>query len=112
MQKMEPPSSPIDAWCAAVAARDLEAVLAQYDEAALLLPTQSARVCWTPEERRAYFAAFLADLPGAPEVLWRQMLGPDVCVGLYRFGPKLVARFTLVLQDGKIVHHHSSAAPP
>lgn len=37
--------------------------------------------------------------------------GEGVHVGLYRFGPSVVARFTFVVRDGRIVHHHSSKLP-
>ena len=101
----------MDPWLKAVGKYDLEGVLSLYASDAVLLPTMISRICNTPDERRTYFKTFLSTLQkeeSIPVILWHTRIGSDVHVGLYRFG-HVLARFTFVMQDGLIVHHHSSS---
>ena len=101
----------MDPWLQAVSKYDLEGVLSQYASDAVLLPTVISRICKTPEERRSYFKTFLSTLQQeetTPVILWHTRISSDVHAGLYRFG-HILARFTFVMQDGLIVHHHSSS---
>ena len=95
----------------AVRQRNLDAVLALYSDSAVLIPTLSSRMCTTHAERRSYFVNFLETLKHDPQILWHAHLGDGVHAGLYRFGASLTARFTFVVRDGQIVHHHSSQIP-
>ena len=101
----------MDAWLNAVSTYNLESVLAQYARDAIVLPTVVSRVLQTPDERHAYFKTFLHTLESegsVPSLIWHTRVNPDVHVGLYRFG-RILARFTFVMRDGLIVHHHSSS---
>jgi uncharacterized protein (TIGR02246 family) len=112
-----------DAWDAALATGDADAVVALYARDAVLLPTFSDRVRTTEEGRRDYFAGFLRRRPRARIVQGHARAYGDVAVhsGIYAFtfGSDLQrearARFTFVYRriDGRwwIVEHHSSCMP-
>lgn len=112
-----------DAWDAALATGDPDAVVALYARDAVLLPTFSDRVRTTEEGRRDYFAGFLRRRPRARIVQGHARAYGDVAVhsGIYAFtfgtDPRREARarFTFVYRrvDGRwrIVEHHSSCMP-
>lgn len=127
----------LDAWLAAVATRVPANVERLYDpQAAVLLPTVSAVVHDTAEERAAYFKMFLGDRPnikGAVTERHVRVFGArkdvGIASGLYTFtwtgkdGQTVTvpARYTFTFEKERppgggpkrwmIVEHHSSVAP-
>lgn len=112
-----------DAWDAALAGGDPDAVVDLYAPDAVLLPTFSDRVRTTREGRRDYFDGFLRHRPRARIVEGHARTFGDVAIhsGVYAFvfgadaGREGRARFTFVYRrvGGRwwIVEHHSSCMP-
>jgi hypothetical protein len=102
-------------WQHALRSGNPKAVTSIYAPNALLLPTLDARVL---KGRRAILPYFvkLSKKPGL-HVQWHgkpTRVGPNAVAGLYRFvwdDGSLNARYTFIVKDGKIIHHHSSAMP-
>jgi len=92
--------------------------VACYTKDAVLLPTVSNRLCFTPEQRRAYFIKFLSKEPRCHVMsldvksLTKEI---DVLSGTYRFQfidlSEAIARFSYVFQKDFILQHHSSLMP-
>ncbi len=121
------PKKIIKEWAAVVNARDIESLLALYNEKAVLIPTFSNRLLSDPKQIREYFEK----LAGREELnvalhektLLVRPIKDAVCAvsGIYcwRFvlDAELLnfeARFGFVLdteQSGPIMHHHSSQIP-
>src|SRR5574342_549538 len=111
-----------DRWNNAVLTGDPHAVVANYAEQSILLPTVSNIPRLTPAEKEDYFHHFLEKKPSG-EIDFRVIdLGCNVAVdsGLYTFtfgttGDEVKARYTYTYKwDGNqwlIVSHHSSAMP-
>lgn len=114
-----------DRWNASLQTLNPDAVLANYDTDAVLLPTMSNQMRINPAEIRDYFVHFLANKPVGKIDSRNLRIGCDVAVdtGLYTFtltdaqGKKsdVKARYTFVYEKegGKwlIESHHSSAMP-
>ncbi|CAM5212900.1 hypothetical protein CDEF62S_06320 [Castellaniella defragrans] len=111
-----------DRWNASLRTGDPKAVVANYAERSILLPTLSGKNRITRAEKEDYFEHFLAGKP-AGTVTARQIdLGCNMAAdsGLYTFtmgstGQKVHARYTYVYQwiNGQwlITSHHSSLVP-
>ncbi|MGH8495104.1 MAG: nuclear transport factor 2 family protein [Gammaproteobacteria bacterium] len=121
------PNRFLDEWARLVNERNLEGVLALYDEAAVLIPTFSNRLLDKPERIREYFerlnnrdglAIWLHEKPRLASAIGG---GIHALAGIYRWqfavDDELLdfeARFTFVLDLGRkapILHHHSSQIP-
>lgn len=114
-----------DRWNASLQTLNPDAVLANYDTDAVLLPTMSNQMRVNPAEIRDYFVHFLAKKPVGKIDSRTLKVGCDVAVdtGLYTFtvtddhGQKsdIKARYTFVYEKegGKwlIESHHSSGMP-
>lgn len=117
----------LDAWIAAVNARDLDAILGMYADKRVLLPTFSPHMIRSDEDTRKYFEQ-LASREGLSvrlhtRTLAEQQLGDEysVLVGIYTFSFEVdgepisfASRFTFVIAvdaEQPIVHHHSSQLP-
>ena len=110
-----------DRWNASLATLDSDAVVANYAEDAVLLPTVSNQPRFTQAEREDYFDHFLEGHPQGEILERRIQLGCGMAVdsGLYRFtfsdGRQVTARYSYAYRhnDGEwlIVSHHSSALP-
>ncbi len=117
----------LDAWLAAVNARDLDTVLGMYADEHVLLATFSPHMIRTDEDTRQYFVQ-LASREGLnvrlhTRTLTEQRLGDaySVLVGIYTWNFEVdgdpiafASRFTFVIDvesDKPIVHHHSSQLP-
>lgn len=114
-------------WTDRVNARDLEGLLAMYDESAVLIPTFSNRLLSSPPLIREYFVN-LCGRDGLTIALHEKTVNAreirdgilDLC-GIYRWGFAVdgepltfEARFSYVLDSTRprpIVHHHSSQIP-
>ncbi|MEZ7911028.1 MAG: DUF4440 domain-containing protein [Propionivibrio sp.] len=114
-------------WMRGINNGDLDALIALYDDAAVLIPTFSNRLLSTPAARQEYFSRLAAreDLSIAlhEKTLLSQELGGSVHAlhGIYcwRFAVdgellSFEARFSYILdlaREKPIVHHHSSQIP-
>ena len=114
-------------WMRGINNGDLDALIALYDDAAVLIPTFSNRLLSTPAARQEYFSRLAAreDLSIAlhEKTLLSQDLGGIVHAlhGIYcwRFAVdgellSFEARFSYILdlaREKPIVHHHSSQIP-
>ena len=124
---MKKPEQILTDWMRGSNNGDLEALIALYDEHAVLIPTFSNRLLSTPQARRDYFARLAAreDLSIAlhEKTLLNQDLGDGLFAlhGIYcwRFAVdgellSFEARFSYILdlaREKPIVHHHSSQIP-
>ena len=124
---MKTPELVLKEWMQAVNAGDLEALLALYDEKAVLIPTFSNRLLSKPESLRDYFSKLCArdDLSIAlhEKTLNIQCISNDIHAshGIYcwRFAIdeellSFEARFSYVFDLARprpILHHHSSQIP-
>lgn len=124
---MKTPEQVIKEWMDAVNTADAEALMALYDDSAVLLPTFSNRLLHTPESIREYFErlATREDLSIAlhEKTFHIEPVAGNVYAlyGIYcwRFSIEgellsFEARFSYVLDLGRekpIVHHHSSQIP-
>ena len=115
-------TSTFDLWKQALLTKDPINVCSLYDDAAILLPTLSSRICNTHESRRLYFEEFLKKEPRCSVIdgYARDYQSLSIYSGTYSFLCKgdqtVVARFTFVYkpdQQGKlaIIEHHSSLQP-
>ena len=114
-------------WMRGINNGDLDALIALYDDAAVLIPTFSNRLLSTPAARQEYFSRLAAreDLSIAlhEKTLLSQDLNGSVHAlhGIYcwRFAVdgellSFEARFSYILdlaREKPIVHHHSSQIP-
>ena len=102
-------------WANALKSGDPNNVTDLYGEDALLLATLEAKPLEGPEQIFPYFVN-LAKKDGL-HVLWvdePQEVADGVFAGLYNFvwnGGSVEARYTFVVEDGEIIHHHSSEMP-
>lgn len=105
----------LSAWAAALASRDPARVSALYAPDALLFSTLDAAPKAGRQAIQGYFKDLISNRPGLTCSFKRVFrVSPGVMAGLYVFrwnGGELPARFTFVLSNGKILHHHSSAIP-
>ena len=114
-------------WCGVVNRRDLDGLMALYDEEAILIPTFSNRLLNVPEKIRNYFQKLCGreDLSIAlhANTVAARVVGPDlhsIC-GIYcwRFAVdgevlSFEARFSFLLdlkRPRPILQHHSSQIP-
>lgn len=117
----------LDAWIAAVNAKDLDTLLGLYADEHVLLATFSPHMIRSDEDTRQYFVQ-LASREGLgvrlhTRTLAEQRLGDQysVLVGIYTWNFEIdddpisfASRFTFVIDieaDQPIVHHHSSQLP-
>lgn len=124
---MKSPMNVLNEWMQAINNADVEALLALYDEKAVLIPTFSNRISDTREKHRDYFER-LGSRPGLSITLHEktvivQELSESLAAltGLYNWrfevdGELLnfEARFSYVVDLAKkspILHHHSSQIP-
>lgn len=121
------PNRFLQGWADLVAERDLEGVLALYDESAVLIPTFSNRLHSRPEGIREYFVALcrreglVLSLHEKPRLVSSIGGGVYTLAGIYRWGfavedvpLNFEARFSFVLDFNRpspILHHHSSQIP-
>jgi uncharacterized protein (TIGR02246 family) len=115
-------SALFERWNTALQTGDPIAVVANYAEGSVLLPTVSNKVRLSAAEKADYFTHFLADQPSGAIDSRTVLLGCNKAVdaGLYTFtyaktGKTVQARYTYTYGwDGKewlITSHHSSAMP-
>ena len=114
-------ASLFDRWNNSLKTHDLDKVVANYTNDAVLLPTVSNKPRTNHTEIKDYFNSFLKKEPNG--VIDRRIIkiGCNIAqdVGTYTFtfkgGKKVSARYTYVYEykDGNwlIAHHHSSAMP-
>jgi len=124
---MKTPKDILMQWMDAVNRGDVEALLALYDEHAVLIPTFSNKLPNTPDKLRAYFEK-LGSREGLSialheKTLQVQPINDDIYAlsGIYNWrfdvdGEMLnfEARFSYIVDLSKprpIVHHHSSQVP-
>jgi len=124
---MKTPKDILMQWMDAVNRGDVEALLALYDEHAVLIPTFSNKLPKTPDKLRAYFEK-LGSREGLSialheKTLQVQPINDDIYAlsGIYNWrfdvdGEMLnfEARFSYIVDLSKprpIVHHHSSQVP-
>ena len=111
-----------DRWNNALQTGDAHAVVANYAERSLLLPTVSNQPRVTAAEKEDYFHHFLENQPSGKIDFRMIEIGCNTAVdaGLYTFtfgttGAQVHARYTFTYAwDGKqwlITSHHSSAMP-
>ena len=121
------PNDLLDEWAELVNERNLDGVLAKYDESAVLIPTFSNRLLNTPERIRGYFETLcsreglLLTLHQSPRLITPIAGGLYALAGIYRwqFAVEDVplnfeARYTFVLdleRPSPILNHHSSQIP-
>ncbi|HET6628754.1 MAG TPA: nuclear transport factor 2 family protein [Woeseiaceae bacterium] len=121
------PNELLNEWAGLVNERNLDAVLATYDESAVLIPTFSNRLLNTPARIREYFETLCSreglalSLHERPRVSTPIGGGLHALAGIYRWRfaveDELLdfeARFTFVLdleRPAPILHHHSSQVP-
>jgi hypothetical protein len=114
-------------WAQLVNERQLEGVLALYDESAVLIPTFSNRLLNTPERIKGYFETLCSreglvlSLHEKPRLVTPAGGGLYALSGIYRWRFAVEdepldfeARFSFVLdleRRAPIVHHHSSQIP-
>ena len=124
---MKEPQAILKTWMDAVNAGDLEALLALYDDSAVLIPTFSNRLLIKPEAISDYFARLCSreelSIALHDKTLHVQDVGGNVHAmnGIYcwRFAVdgellSFEARFSYMLDLARaqpIVHHHSSQIP-
>lgn len=124
---MKQPEQLLKDWMQAVNSGDLEALLALYDDSAVLIPTFSNRLLSTPEAIRDYFTKVCGrkelSIALHEKTLNVQPLGVNIHAmnGIYcwRFAVdeellSFEARFSYMLdlaREKPIVHHHSSQIP-
>ena len=121
------PNDFLNEWARLVNERDLEGVLATYDESAVLIPTFSNRLLNTPERIREYFVT-LCNREGLALSLHERprLVSPAsgtryTMAGIYRWRfavedtpLNFEARFSFVLdfdRPAPILQHHSSQIP-
>jgi uncharacterized protein (TIGR02246 family) len=115
-------ASLFDQWNRSLQTGDPHAVVANYAERSILLPTVSNRPRLTPAEKEDYFHHFLEDRPSGTIDLRFVEIGCNSAIdaGLYTFvfaktGSKVSARYSYTYRwDGArwlITSHHSSAMP-
>lgn len=115
-------ASLFDRWNQSLQTGDPHAVVTNYAERSILLPTVSNRPRLTPAEKEDYFHHFLEDRPSGTIDLRFIEIGCNSAVdaGLYTFvfaktGAKVSARYSYTYRwDGSrwlITSHHSSAMP-
>lgn len=115
-------ASLFERWNASLQTGDPEAVVNNYAERSILLPTLSAQNRITREEKIDYFEHFLADRPRGTVTARQIDIGCNVVVdaGLYTFsmqasGTQAHARYTYTYKrengDWLISSHHSSLVP-
>jgi uncharacterized protein (TIGR02246 family) len=111
-----------DRWNQSLQTGDPNAVVANYAERSILLPTVSNRPRLTPAEKEDYFHHFLEDRPSGTIDLRFVEIGCNSAIdaGLYTFvfartGSTVSARYIYTYRwDGArwlITSHHSSAMP-
>jgi len=111
-----------DRWNRSVESGDAHAVVANYAERSILLPTVSNKPRVTPVEKLDYFEHFLEKQPSGKIDFSFIEIGCNSAfdAGLYTFtfrktGERVAARYTYTYAwDGKqwlITSHHSSAMP-
>jgi len=111
-----------DRWNESLQTGDPEAVVDNYAERSILLPTVSNTPRLTRAEQIDYFEHFLENQPSGTVTMRQITRGPDMAVdsGLYTFhfartGDEVKARYSFTYRwDGTqwlIVSHHSSAMP-
>ena len=103
-------------WIKNVSTGDRAAVLALYAPVAMLQPTFSGKICTVSEQIDAYFQGFLPKVLGdvVVEDYFERPVDNDLVllVGTYAFpGIDGRARFSMLVDDDWIYHHHSSAQP-
>lgn len=126
MQKRSP-NDLLNEWARLVGERDLDGVLALYDDSAVLIPTFSNRLLNTPARIREYFEVLCnrdglaISLHEKPRVV--SPIGGAMCAlaGIYRWRFAVEdepldfeARFSFLLdleRPAPILHHHSSQIP-
>ena len=116
-------ASLFDRWNQSLQTGDPHAVVANYAERSILLPTVSNRPRLAPAEKEDYFRHFLEDRPSATIDFRFVEIRCNSCsrdAGLYTFvfaktGSKVSARYSYTYRwDGArwlITSHHSSAMP-
>lgn len=126
MKKLNP-NELLNEWAGLVNDRNLDGVLATYDENAVLIPTFSNRLLNTPARIREYFVTLCSreglalSLHERPRVITPIHGGLHALAGIYRWRFSVEdepldfeARFTFVLdleRPAPILHHHSSQVP-
>lgn len=121
------PQNIVDRWIKLVHKRELENLLALYDQDAIIIPTFSDRIQNTPEKIREYFKKLFSrknlKLTLHPKTIKTQQLNAILFVvsGIYQWKfsveDELItyeARFTFVIDISKaspIIHQHSSQIP-
>jgi hypothetical protein len=127
IQMIRKPHEIVERWMELVHERELEKILALYDQNAILIPTFSDSIQNTPEKIRGYFEKLLSrknlKLTLHPKTIRTQQLNAILSVvsGIYQWKfnveDELItyeARFTFVVDITKtspIIHHHSSQIP-
>ncbi len=114
-----------DRWNRSLQTGNAEAVVANYAEPSLLLPTASDKARWTPEEKEKYFRDIflplrptgVIDLPRFIEIGCNRAVDAGFYTFTYQATGKVVkARYTFTYRwDGSkwlITTHHSSVVPP
>lgn len=108
-------------WAAAMNSTHVSKVMELYAPNAILIPSMSSQLKKTAEQIKEYFGTFLTKPGFKIEIIEasKQEL-EDIIVesGIYIFSWKVKdkphrvsARFTLVIQNEKIIQHHSSVSP-
>ena len=121
------PHDILNRWTKAIEERDLERVLALYDQQAVLIPTFSDVILATPAKISDYFARVMRreglQIALHAKTLREQTLSADLAIlsGIYTWKflveDELItyeARFSFILNleaAAPIMHHHSSQIP-
>lgn len=121
------PNRFLEKWAQLVGQRELESVLALYDETAVLIPTFSNRLLNRPELIRGYFETLCGrdglaiSLHEKPRLVSPIGGGLHALAGIYRWRFAVEdepldfeARFSFLLdleRPRPILHHHSSQVP-
>lgn len=111
----------IELWAAAMNSTYVSKVMELYAPNAVLIPSMSSQLKKTAEQIKEYFGTFLTKSDFKIEIIEasKQEL-EDIIVesGIYIFSwmvkekpHRVSARFTLVIQNEKIIQHHSSVSP-
>lgn len=111
----------INLWAAAMNAADIEAVVKLYSPNAILIPSMSNELKKNAKQIKEYLAYLLAKDRFKVEILEQVSqkleditVASGICIFSWNIKNKLhkvSARFTLVIQSGLIMQHHSSVAP-
>lgn len=125
--KISKPDNFLNAWMQLVNERDLDGVLALYDDSAVLIPTFSNRLLNTPARIREYFETLCSrdglsvELHEKPRMVNAVTDEIYALSGIYRWRFAIEdellnfeARFSFVLdfsRTGPILQHHSSQIP-